>query len=71
VELGSPVFDKATILLGNNRKLVIIGKNTSKANMYVQGGVLIFAMGDRPNKTWGVRVSPPSVQKKDKLFSII
>jgi predicted alpha-1,2-mannosidase len=36
IELGSPIFDKATIVLGNQKKLVIETKNNSKKNMYVQ-----------------------------------
>ncbi|MDF7814891.1 GH92 family glycosyl hydrolase [Hymenobacter sp. YC55] len=36
VELGSPIFSKATIQLGNQKKLVIEAKNTSKENVYVQ-----------------------------------
>lgn len=39
VELGSPVFDKATISLGNGNKLTIITKNNSKKNYYVQSVV--------------------------------
>jgi len=83
VELSSPVFNKATITLGDNKKLIIIAKNNSKTNMYIQsvvfngkklnncwlyrdelmrGGTMIFNMGDKPNKAWGVKVPPPSVQ---------
>lgn len=36
VELGSPVFDKAIIALGNNKRLIIETKNNSKQNIYVQ-----------------------------------
>jgi putative alpha-1,2-mannosidase len=36
IELGSPVFSKATIILGNKRKLIIEAKNNSKENIYVQ-----------------------------------
>lgn len=36
VEIGSPVFDKATILLGNGKKLIIETKNNSKDNYYIQ-----------------------------------
>lgn len=36
IELGSPMFDKATIVLGNNKKLIIETKNNSKENLYVQ-----------------------------------
>ena len=36
VELGSPIFDKALIALGNGKTLVIDTKNNSKQNVYVQ-----------------------------------
>jgi len=36
VELGSPLFDKATIRLGNKKTLVIETKNSGKQNVYVQ-----------------------------------
>ncbi|TPG66359.1 GH92 family glycosyl hydrolase [Hymenobacter nivis] len=36
VELGSPIFSKATIRLGAQKNLVIEAKNTAKANVYVQ-----------------------------------
>jgi predicted alpha-1,2-mannosidase len=36
IELGSPIFSKATIVLGNKRKLIILSKNNSKQNIYVQ-----------------------------------
>lgn len=36
IELGSPMYDKATIVLGNNKKLIIETKNNSKENLYVQ-----------------------------------
>jgi putative alpha-1,2-mannosidase len=83
IEFGSPMFNKAEILLGNQKKLVIEARNNSKENMYVQsatfngkplqncwmykdelmkGGTLIFTMGNQPNKTWGVKTPPPSVQ---------
>jgi len=83
IELSSPVFDKATIALGNGKTLVIVAKNNSKQNMYIQsaefngkplsncwmyrdelmrGGKLTFAMGSTPNKAWGSKIPPPSVQ---------
>jgi predicted alpha-1,2-mannosidase len=83
IELGSPIFDKATIALGNGKQLIIEAKNNSKTNMYVQsamlngkalnncwlyrdelmqGGKLTFTMGNKPNKVWGTKVPPPSVQ---------
>ncbi|WP_457270898.1 GH92 family glycosyl hydrolase [Pedobacter sp. UYEF25] len=36
IELGSPLFDEATITLGNKKTLIIETKNNSKENMYVQ-----------------------------------
>lgn len=36
VELGSPIFDKSIIALGNNKRLIIETKNNSKQNIYVQ-----------------------------------
>lgn len=36
IELGSPMFDKATIVLGNNKKLIIETKNNARENWYVQ-----------------------------------
>jgi len=83
VELGSPMFDKATIALGNHKQLVIEAKNNSKENVYVQsvqfngkrlnncwlyrdelmqGGKMVFTMGNKPNEAWGIKVPPPSVQ---------
>lgn len=83
VELSSPVFDKATIVLGNNKKLIIEAKNNSRINLYIQsvtfngkplancwlyrdelmkGGKMVFVMGNKPNKAWGTKVPPPSVQ---------
>lgn len=83
IQLGSPVFDKATIALGNNKTLIIQTKNNSKTNVYVQsvmfngkplancwlyrdelmkGGTMVFTMGGKPNKNWGSKVPPPSVQ---------
>lgn len=36
IQLGSPLFDKAQITLGNQKKLAIETKNNAKENMYVQ-----------------------------------
>jgi predicted alpha-1,2-mannosidase len=36
IQLGTPIFNKAEIKLGNNKKLVIETKNNSKENLYVQ-----------------------------------
>jgi predicted alpha-1,2-mannosidase len=42
------------------------GKRLDNCWMYrdelMKGGRLVFAMGDRPNMNWGVKVPPPSVQ---------
>lgn len=40
VEIGSPVFDKATVQLGNGKKLIIQAKNNSAENVYVQSAKL-------------------------------
>ncbi|RYD50168.1 MAG: glycoside hydrolase family 92 protein, partial [Verrucomicrobiaceae bacterium] len=81
LELGSPLFEKATIRIREGRSLVIVTSNNSKGNVYVQrvsfngkplencwmywdelmqGGRLVFEMGDRPNENWGVAEPPPS-----------
>jgi predicted alpha-1,2-mannosidase len=39
IEFGSPIFDKATIALGNHKQLLIITKNNSKENMYIQSAM--------------------------------
>jgi predicted alpha-1,2-mannosidase len=83
VELSSPIFDKATIALGNHKQLIVETKNNSKDNVYIQavefngrrlnncwlyrdelmqGGKMVFTMGGKPNKAWGSKVPPPSVQ---------
>jgi predicted alpha-1,2-mannosidase len=83
IEFGSPMFDRATIKLGNGKTLAIFTKNNSKQNMFVQsaifngrkinncwmyrdelmkGGILTFTMGAQPNKTWGNKILPPSIQ---------
>lgn len=36
IQLGSPLFDKVTIRLGNGRELVIEAKNNSRQNVFVQ-----------------------------------
>jgi predicted alpha-1,2-mannosidase len=36
IEFGSPLFDKATITLGNTKTLIIETKNNAKENMYIQ-----------------------------------
>lgn len=40
VEIGSPLFDKASIQLGNGKKLVIQTKNNTADNVYVQSAKL-------------------------------
>jgi predicted alpha-1,2-mannosidase len=83
VELSSPIFDKATIALGNHKQLIVETKNNSKENVYIQsvefngkelnncwlyrdelmqGGKMVFTMGNKPNEAWGSKVPPPSVQ---------
>ncbi|WP_116126837.1 GH92 family glycosyl hydrolase [Lewinella sp. IMCC34183] len=83
VQLGSPLFSKATIQLGTGNELVIEARNTAKENVYVQsaefngapldncwlyrdqlmeGGRLVFTMGNQPNKNWGTETPPPSAQ---------
>ena len=36
IELGSPLFDKADIILGSHKMLSVVTKNNSKENIYVQ-----------------------------------
>ncbi|RYG47768.1 MAG: glycoside hydrolase family 92 protein, partial [Chitinophagaceae bacterium] len=40
IELGSPMFDKAEIHLGNQKKLTILTTNNSAENVYVQSATL-------------------------------
>ena len=49
IELSSPVFDKATITLGDGKKLAIEAKNNSKENMYIQSVVF---NGEKLNNCW-------------------
>jgi predicted alpha-1,2-mannosidase len=49
IELGSPIFDKANITLGNGKKLVIVTKNNSKTNYYVQS---VEFNGKEINNCW-------------------
>ena len=74
--IGSPFFQKVSIQLPNGKSFVIIGKNASTKNKYIQsaklngqpldvpqlthadvlkGGVLEFVMGDRANRSWGIK----------------
>ena len=49
IEIGSPVFDKATILLGNNHELIIQTKNNNRINRYIQSA----SFNGKPlNKCW-------------------
>lgn len=49
IEIGSPVFDKATILLGNDHELIIQTKNNSRTNRYIQSA----SFNGKPlNKCW-------------------
>ena len=49
MELSSPVFDKATIILGNQKKLIIEARNNSKQNVYIQSAVF---NGKKLNNCW-------------------
>ncbi|MFV5698505.1 GH92 family glycosyl hydrolase [Flavobacterium sp. ZT3R17] len=74
-EIGSPIFEKATINLQDGKTFVIETENVSDKNFYiqsatlngvafnktaithkqiVQGGILHFVMGSKPNKNWGL-----------------
>jgi putative alpha-1,2-mannosidase len=47
--IGSPVFEKSTINLGNNKTFVIEAKSVSAQNKYVQSA---FLNGEPLNKAW-------------------
>jgi predicted alpha-1,2-mannosidase len=47
--LGSPVFDKATIHLGNGHDFTIVARNNSAKNMYIRSATL---NGKPWNKPW-------------------
>jgi predicted alpha-1,2-mannosidase len=47
--LGSPIFDKATIHLGNGHDFTIVARNNSAKNMYIQSATL---NGRALNKPW-------------------
>ncbi|HTI99164.1 MAG TPA: GH92 family glycosyl hydrolase [Dongiaceae bacterium] len=47
--IGSPIFDRATIHLGNGKDFVITAKNNSEQNMYIQSATL---NGQPLNKPW-------------------
>jgi putative alpha-1,2-mannosidase len=47
--MGSPIFDRATIHMGNGKEFVIIARNNSATNMYIQSATL---NGKPRNKPW-------------------
>jgi putative alpha-1,2-mannosidase len=80
--IGTPLFDRAIVQVGNGKELVIEAKRKSPDDKYVQsvtlngkphenvwfrhadvaqGGTLVFAMGNAPNKNYGAQEStaPP------------
>lgn len=80
--IGSPLFGKAIINVGNKKTFIIQANNNSSSNKYIQsatlngqpltkawivhddivhGGSLIFEMGPKPNKNWGIELPPPSM----------
>jgi len=82
--IGSPMFKKVSIQIGNGKHFTIIAGNVSKENKFIQsaelngkplnrsyiyhkeiinGGTLIFKMGNTPNKKWGSEEKdfPPSI----------
>jgi putative alpha-1,2-mannosidase len=47
--IGSPIFDEATIHMGNGKSFVIVANNNSEKNTYIQSATL----NGRPlNKPW-------------------
>jgi putative alpha-1,2-mannosidase len=47
--LGSPLFDEATIHMGNDHDFTIVARNNSEKNIYIQSATL----NGRPwNKPW-------------------
>jgi len=48
-EIGSPIFDKVTIHLGNGKDFVIEAQNVSNNNIYIQSATL---NGNSLNKSW-------------------
>ena len=88
-EMGSPLFEKATIQLDGGKTFTVIAEHVSDKNLYIQsvtlndkdwektyithrdvtkGGTLKYAMGDRPNKAWGVD-SPPYPPIDEKVLT--
>lgn len=47
--MGSPIFDRATIHMGNGKDFVIVARNNSAKNMYIQSATL---NGKPWNKPW-------------------
>jgi predicted alpha-1,2-mannosidase len=47
--MGSPIFDKATIHMGNGKDFIIIARNNSEKNIYIQSATL---NGKPWNKAW-------------------
>src|SRR6185369_16442215 len=47
--LGSPTFTRATISLGNGKKLVVVGKNAAKDAPFVQS---LRVNGEDSNSSW-------------------
>ncbi|MCX2574159.1 GH92 family glycosyl hydrolase [Pedobacter sandarakinus] len=39
IQIGSPLFDRSEIILGNGKKLIVQTKNNSKQNVYVQSAL--------------------------------
>lgn len=85
-ELGTPVFEAATIHVAGGKQFTIRAAGASAGKFYVQsvslngkpltrpwiehqeilnGGELVFVMGDTPNKQWGAALddAPPSMSK--------
>lgn len=99
--IGTPLFDKVKINLGNGKEFTVNANNVSDKNIYIQsvklngktysknyithkdiisGSTIVFEMGSKPNKGWGVKkedqpysfseaafVSPP-FQKNDITY---
>jgi predicted alpha-1,2-mannosidase len=74
--IGSPMFDKVSVDMGNGKTFKIEAHNASSENKYIQsatlngekleepwitheaisnGGKLVFKMGAKANKSWGVK----------------
>ncbi len=87
--IGSPLFERATIMLSKPYKrgpFTVIARNQSTKNKYIQsatlngkplrepfikhadianGSTLIFVMGPKPNKKWGLHKSAYSKQGRE------